>query len=314
MLHSGSIGVGVYSFLERFLIPTGLHHFIYSPFLLDSAAVEAGIRVYWAEHLSEFTTLSGSLKDAFPAGGFSLFGMTKVFSPLGIALAFYTTAKPEKKKKVIGLLAPVTLTAMAAGITEPLEFTFLFIAPVLFLVHSILAALMNATAFAFGVVGEFSSGLINWIPLNWIPLGATQWPMYLKQVIIGLIFTGLWFINFRTLILKMDLKTPGREEDDDIKLISKKEYKELTKKEGNMSVSQGKATAFLEGLGGKENIKDVTNCATRLRVTVNDESLVLSDTFFKEAGAHGVVRNGKAFQVIVGLSVPQVRSDFEALL
>lgn len=81
-----------------------------------------------------------------------------------------------------------------------------------------------------------------------------------------------------------------------------------------MSVSQGKATAFLEGLGGKENIKDVTNCATRLRVTVNDESLVLSDTFFKEAGAHGVVRNGKAFQVIVGLSVPQVRSDFEALL
>ncbi|WP_331655675.1 alpha-glucoside-specific PTS transporter subunit IIBC [Lacrimispora sp.] len=311
MKETGSLGVGVYAFCERILIPTGLHHFIYSPFLYDAAAVEGGIRAYWADHLIEFSQVTVPLKDVFPGGGFSLFGMTKVFAPIGIALAFYTTAKPEKKKDVMALMIPAVLTGMFAGITEPLEFTFLFIAPPLFLVHALLAAVMNAVTYSVGVVGEFSSGLLNWLPLNWLPLGAHQWPMYVKQVIVGLIFSGLWFITFRTLILKFDFKTPGREDEDKVKLISKREYKALKGQKNAFSVDQQKAAAFLKGLGGADNVLEVNNCATRLRVSVKNAGLVADDGYFSGAGAHGVVRRGTALQVVVGLSVPQVRSAFE---
>ena len=316
MRAAGNVGVGIYAFLEAVLIPTGLHHFIYTPFLFDSAAVEGGIRAYWAEHLTEFASLSVPLKEVFSAGGFSLFGMKKVFAPAGIALAFYTTAKPEKKKATLTRMIPVTLTAMLCGITEPLEFTFLFASPILFVVHAFLCGCMNAVAYGFGVVGEFSSGLLNWIPLNWIPLGHYQWPMYVKQMVIGLCFTVIWFVVFRTLILKFNFKTPGREDSDEIKLISKKEYKALKSSSGSvamtpMTVEQEKAAAFLLGLGGADNITEVNNCATRLRVSVKEKMLVMDDNYFKAHGAHGVVRNNTAFQIIVGLSVPQVRSVFE---
>lgn len=313
-INSGTVGVFCYSFLERILIPTGLHHFIYMPFQYDNIVVEGGIKAAWALQLPEFAMSKAPLKELFPAGGYSLFGMTKVFSPLGIAAAFYTTAKKEKKKTVLGLMIPVTLTAVVAGITEPIEFTFLFIAPILFVVHSILAGLINATAFAFGVVGEFSSGLINWAALNWIPLAANHWQTYLIQIAIGLVFTVIWFVVFRTLILKLDLKTPGREDDaDEVKLYSKAEFKEKQAATGKSKYAL-QAENYLSGLGGKDNIDSVTNCATRLRVTVKDPALVVSADEFKIMGAHGLVEKGKAFQVIVGLSVPQVREEFEKLL
>lgn len=316
MKAAGSAGVGIYAFLEAILIPTGLHHFIYSPFLFDAAAVEGGIRAYWAAHLSEFATLDIPLKQAFAAGGFSLFGMKKVFAPLGISLAFITTAKPEKRQATIARMIPVALTATLCGITEPLEFTFLFASPILFVVHAILCGLMNAIAYSFGVVGEFSSGLLQWIPLNWIPLGYYQWPMYVKQIVIGLCFTVVWFIAFRTLILKFNFKTPGREDSDEIRLISKKEYKALKSSTGavaapQLNADQEKAAAFLIGLGGADNIVEVNNCATRLRVSVKDKDKVKDDNYFKAHGAHGVVRKNTALQVIVGLSVPNVRSAFE---
>lgn len=311
---SGTIGVFCYSFLERILIPTGLHHFIYMPFTYDSIVVEGGIKAAWALQLPELANSTAPLKQLFPAAGYTLFGSTKVFSPLGIAAAFYTTAKPEKKKTVLGLMIPVTLTAMVAGITEPIEFTFLFIAPILFGVHSLLAGLLNAISFQFGVVGEFSSGLINWAALNWIPLGANHWKTYVVQIIIGLIFTVIWFVVFRTLILKLDLKTPGREDDnEEVKLYSKAEYKEK-QAAGGKSVHAQKAEHFLEALGGKDNIESVTNCATRLRVTVKDPATIAPLNTFKAIGAHGLVSKGKAVQVIVGLSVPQVREEFEKLL
>lgn len=311
---SGTFGVFCYAFLERILIPTGLHHFIYMPFLYDNIIVEGGVKAAWALSLPEFAASTESLKALFPAGGYALFGMTKVFSPLGIAAAFYTTAKPEKKKAVMGLMIPVVLTAMVAGITEPIEFTFLFIAPVLFAVHALLAGLLNAAAFQFGVVGEFSSGLINWTALNWLPLGANHWRTYVVQVVIGLIFTVIWFIVFRTLILKMDLKTPGREESSgDVKLYSKAEYKEKLASSGK-SKNAFRAENFLAGLGGAENIESVTNCATRLRVTVKDPSKVVTLEEFKLMGAHGLVSKGKALQIIVGLDVPHVREEFEKLI
>lgn len=318
---SGVIGVWVYTFLERILLPTGLHHFIYSPFIFDAAVVEGGINVYWATHLNEFATSAQSLKEMFPAGGFALHGLSKVFGSIGIAGALYATAKPNKKKIVLGLLIPATLTAVVAGITEPLEFTFLFIASVLFLVHSLLAATLSAVSFALGVVGNFGSGLIDWAALNWIPLFKYHSDTYITQIIVGLIFSVIYFIVFRYLILKFNFNTPGREDEtEETKLYSKADYKnkkgsgnkEIKEKEIDINVS--KAEKFLEALGGKDNIIDVTNCATRLRISVKDETIIEDASVFKNAGAHGLVINGKAVQVIVGLSVPTVREKFEALL
>lgn len=319
---SGVFGVWVYSFLERILIPTGLHHFIYSPFVYDNAIVQGGTAVYWPTHLSEFATSAKSLKEMYPVG-FSLSGMSKVFGSLGISLAFYKTAKPGKKKVVAGLMIPVALTAICTGITEPIEFTFLFIAPGLFVVHSLLAATVSTVSFAFGVVGDFGGGLINWFALNWIPLGRYHYNTYITQVVIGLIFSAIWYFLFKFLIEKFNLKTPGRESDDEeAKLYSKNEYKEMKEQDkGNLAEgpkvknsNATKAALFLEALGGKENIEDVTNCATRLRLTVKDQSKIAPVSEFKKAGAHGLVENGKAIQVIVGLSVPTVREEFENLL
>lgn len=308
---SGVAGVWIYTFLERILIPTGLHHFIYGPFIFGPAIVENGIAAYWAQHSADFATAAQSLKELFPAGGFALHGSSKIFGCTGIALAMYATAKPEKKKVVAGLLIPATLTAIVAGITEPLEFTFLFIAPVLFGVHALLAASLAAVSYAFGVSGNFGGGLIEWVSLNWLPFFKYHSGTYITQIVIGLCFTVIYFFVFRFLILKFNFLTPGREEDDkEAKLYTKSDYKEKKANSGN----EGKAASFLEALGGSENIQDVTNCATRLRVTVKDETKLAADGVFKAAGAHGVVRNGKAIQVIVGLSVPQVREEFEALV
>lgn len=316
---SGIFGVWLYTFLERILIPTGLHHFIYGPFIFGPAVVENGIASYWPSHLREFATTAHSLKEMFPAGGFALHGMSKIFGAPGIALAIYSTAKPEKKKLVAGLLIPATLTAIIAGITEPLEFTFLFIAPVLFLVHSILAATLSATAYAFGVVGNFGGGIIEWVAQNWLPLFKYHSGTYITQIFIGLCFTGIYYFVFRFAIQKFNFKTPGREEaDEETKLYTKADYKAkkmsdvaATKETG---INTSKAEKFLIALGGKDNIQDVTNCATRLRVSVKDEGKIAKDSVFHEAGAHGVVKNGKAIQIIVGLSVPQVREEFEGLL
>lgn len=152
------MGVWIYTFLERILIPTGLHHFIYTPFIYGPAVAEGGIVTYWAQHLGEYSQSAKPLKELFPQGGFALHGNSKIFGIPGIALAFYVTAKKEKKKLVAGLLIPVTLTAIVAGITEPIEFTFLFISPFLFAVHAVLAATMSTVMYMAGVVGNMGAG------------------------------------------------------------------------------------------------------------------------------------------------------------
>ena len=315
---SDALGVWMYTFCERILIPTGLHHFIYTPFIFGPAIVDGGIQQYWLQHLQDFATSAQSLKEMFAGAGFSLHGSSKIFGIPGIAMAIYATAKPAKKKAVAGLLIPATITAVVCGITEPLEFTFLFVAPVLFAVHAVLAATLAATFYLFGVVGSFGGGLIDALVQNWIPLFKYHSATYITQIIVGLCFTTIYFFVFRYLIVKNDYKTPGRTEDDaEDKLYSKAEYKAKIAMEGqmmNVDERDIKAAVFLEALGGKENIKDVTNCATRLRVTVIDDSLIKGVSTFTKAGAHGLVKNGHAVQVIVGLSVPQVRERFEALL
>ena len=312
VIGAGSIGVWIFIFMERVLIPFGLHHLLYFPFFYDSAIVNGGVISAWAKLLPQMAASTASLKSMAPWAWPNLTGLSKIFGCPGIALAFYATAKKEKKKQIAGLLIPITLTAIFCGITEPIEFTFLFVAPVLFVVHAVLAATLATTAYALGVVGVLSGGLIEMSALNFIPLMAAHWPTYLTLLIVGLAFTGIYFVVFRFLILKFDFKTPGREDDEEIKFHSKKEFRE--KQAASSAEKSSLAAAILEGLGGKDNIVDVTNCATRLRVNVKDETLVQSDAYFKSVGAHGLKATKKNIQVIVGLSVPSVREEFESLL
>lgn len=313
---AGALGVWVYTFLERILIPTGLHHFVYGPFIFGPAAVEGGIQVYWAQHLQEFSQSTESLKTLFPEGGFALHGNSKIFGSLGIALALYFTASPENRVKVAGLLIPATLTAVLVGITEPLEFTFLFISPLLFAVHAVLAASMATVMYLCGVVGNMGGGLLDqFLPQNWIPMFHNHAGMMFTQIAIGLAFTVLYFAIFRALILRFNLKTPGRE-DSEIKLYTKADYKTARGQTTAASpeTKLGQAAGFLQALGGASNIESINNCATRLRIALHDMAQTQSDDVFKALGAHGVVRRGNGIQVIVGLLVPQVREQLETLM
>ncbi|EUM03207.1 alpha-glucoside-specific PTS transporter subunit IIBC [Enterobacter hormaechei] len=314
---AGALGVWVYTFLERILIPTGLHHFVYGPFIFGPAAVEGGIQVYWAQHLQEFSQSIVPLKTLFPEGGFALHGNSKVFGSVGIALAIWYTASPENRVKVAGLLIPATLTAVLVGITEPLEFTFLFISPLLFAIHSVLAATMATVMYTFGVVGNMGGGLLDqFLPQNWIPMFHNHASTVFTQIGIGLCFTGIYFVVFRTLIERLNLKTPGREESE-IKLYNKADYKAArgqTTAPAAASQQVGQAAGFLQALGGAANIESINNCATRLRIALVDMTKTHSDDVFKALGAHGVVRRGNGIQVIVGLHVPQVRDQLESLM
>lgn len=208
--------------------------------------------------------------------------------------------------------------------TEPIEFTFLFIAPPLFIVHCVLAALLAMAINMVGCVGVFAGGIIEISSLNFIPLMANHWQQYAMALVVGLVFTVIWFVVFRFLIVKIDFKTPGREDDDEqVKFRSKAEYRAA--KNGELASGEGAkvdesdpyavmAAEVLELLGGADNIVDVTNCVTRLRVNVKDETLVADDPDFKSIGTSGIVKNGKGMQVIIGLKVPKVRDRFEALL
>ncbi|EOZ7471639.1 alpha-glucoside-specific PTS transporter subunit IIBC [Enterobacter hormaechei] len=314
---AGALGVWVYTFLERILIPTGLHHFVYGPFIFGPAAVEGGIQVYWAQHLQEFSQSTVPLKTLFPEGGFALHGNSKVFGSVGIALAIWYTASPENRIKVAGLLIPATLTAVLVGITEPLEFTFLFISPLLFAIHAVLAATMATVMYTFGVVGNMGGGLLDqFLPQNWIPMFHNHASAVFTQIGIGICFTGIYFVVFRTLIERLNLKTPGREESE-IKLYNKADYKAArgqTTAPAAASQQVGQAAGFLQALGGAANIESINNCATRLRIALVDMTKTQSDDVFKALGAHGVVRRGNGIQVIVGLHVPQVRDQLESLM
>ena len=314
---AGALGVWVYTFLERILIPTGLHHFVYGPFIFGPAAVEGGIQVYWAQHLQEFSQSTVPLKTLFPEGGFALHGNFKVFGSVGIALAIWYTASPENRIKVAGLLIPATLTAVLVGITEPLEFTFLFISPLLFAIHAVLAATMATVMYIFGMVGNMGGGLLDqFLPQNWIPMFHNHASTVFTQIGIGICFTGIYFVVFRTLIERLNLKTPGREESE-IKLYNKADYKAArgqTTAPAAASQQVGQAAGFLQALGGAANIESINNCATRLRIALVDMTKTQSDDVFKALGAHGVVRRGNGIQVIVGLHVPQVRDQLESLM
>lgn len=320
MLQSGYAGVWIFHFLERILIPTGLHHFIYTPFEFGPAVVNEGLKPHWIAGLTEYSNSSAPLNEQYP-NGFLLQGNIKMFGCLGIGLAMYFSTPKENRRKMLALVLPATATAVFAGITEPLEFTFLFIAPYLFLIHALLGATMVTVMNMFGVVGLMGGGLIDIAAINWIPLAASHGDTYIAQAVIGFIFTGIYFITFKFLIEKFDIQLRGRKTGEEAQLYSKKDYQDLKNGEAVVAAEssgneyEDKAVYYLEGLGGKDNIKDVTNCATRLRVTVDDPALVKDNDYFTSGQmAHGIAQSGTSVQVIVGLSVPQVREYFEGLV
>ena len=325
--NSGVIGVWIYNFLNRILIPTGLHHLVYIPFQYGPAVVAGGLQPYWLKHLTKFALSTRPLKQLAPEMGFQLWGNEKVFLAPVICLAFYATAKKSKKKQTSALLIPAALTSFFAGITEPIDFTYLFAAPVLWVIYSLLSATMNTIMFSLGVVGNFIFGSIDMAAENWIPLWANHWQTFLVQFTVGIIFAILTFFIFKFMIVKFDYATPGREKDDeDVHLLNKKEYQakkesaaaatitaQPVKKEKETDPYVERATAFLDLLGGSSNIKEISSCATRLRVTVADPDKMGSDAQFKAAKAVNVVHHGKAVQIIVGLDVAQVLEAMQEL-
>lgn len=321
--NAGGLGVWVFILLERLLIPFGLHHLLYAPIYYDSVLVSGGIYSAWANMLPELAASSKPLIELAPFAAFTATGWSKLFGCVGIALAFYKTAKPENKKKVAGLLIPVTISAVMAGVTEPIEYTFLFIAPPLFVVHAILAACLSTIMYFFGVIGVFSGGAIEMASLNWIPLMANHWPAYVKMIIIGIVAIAVWYFVFTFLIEKFDFKTPGREaKKDNVKLYTKKDYKAKkgmsdakdARKVDEKDEFQVMADEILIGLGGAENIKDFTNCVTRLRVNVNDPEKIMDNDYFKEIGTYGTSRNGNSVHVIVGTNIQYVADEFGQIL
>jgi len=327
MVSSGTPGVGIYIFLERILIPTGLHHFINQPLDFGPAIVPEGIVSYWFNHLSEIANSTGTLREAFPGGGFGFENISSLFHPIGVGAAFITTAKPENRKKTAALVIPTAITAILTSIVEPFDFTFLFLAPQLYAIHALLASLMSMIIYSLGVSAVIGGGLIANFSQFILPMWTNHKNAIFIMFGVGFVFSIIYFVLFRWLIIKFDLKTPGREANGKVKMYTKEDYKaknanDVTKdissatskiRESNNPNAQ-KASQYIDGLGGSYNISDVTNCATRLRVSVFDEKKVLNDEFFKEGGAHGVVRNGKGFQVIVGLDVPKVREFFEEII
>ena len=317
VIRSGYLGTWIYGVTERALIPFGLHHVFYMPFwqtavggtaVVDGVTVQGAQNIFFAELASKNTTVFSVEATRFMAGKFPLM----IFGLPGAALAMYRTAKPEKRKTVGGLLISAALTSMLTGITEPLEFTFLFVAPAMYVVHCIYAGLsyMLMHILNVGVGMTFSGGLID-LTLFGIMQGnaKTNW---IWIVIVGIGYFLLYYFTFYFMITKMNLKTPGREEDDEeTKLYTRSDFKAKTGvgPDGSApAVSDSVSACILEGLGGKANISDVDCCATRLRVTVLDADKV-SDATLKASGASGVVHKGNGIQVIYGPQVAVIKSN-----
>lgn len=319
IVNSGAIGIWVFEFLNRVLIPTGLHHLVYIPFQLGPAVVAGGLQPYWLKHLAEYAASTRPMAQLAPQEGFMLYGNEKVFLVPFICLAFYNTAKKSKKKQTSALMIPAALTSVLAGITEPIDFTYLFAAPVLWIIYSVMSATMNTIMYALGLRGYMSDGAIGIASMNWLPLWENHWKMYVMQFIVGIVCGIITYLIFRIMIVKFNYITPGREADDeDVKLINKKEYKQkMAAKDAGKDANDpyiARATAYLELLGGASNIEELSSCATRLRVTVADPDKVAPDSQFKANKAVNVVHHGKAIQVIVGLDVPQVLDEINDLM
>ena len=323
---SGLFGTFIYGCIERALIPFGLHHIFYMPFWqtgvggsmeIDGVTVMGAQNIFFAQLADPATTHFSEAACKFLTGKypFMMGGLP------GAAAAMYATARPEKRKEVGGLLFSVALTSFLTGITEPIEFTFLFLAPALFAIHVVFAgfAFLLCDLFDICVGTTFSDGLIDLILYGILPGQAkSNWMMLLPLFVAYFV---LYFFVFRFFIIKWDLKTPGREADGETaKLVSKDEYRAATGigvaggKAGMPANVDEKSVNILTGIGGIDNlVGDIDCCATRLRLTLVDTSKV-NEPLLKATGAGGVVLKGNGIQVIYGPSVTIVKSNFEELV
>ncbi|MGX7150284.1 PTS transporter subunit EIIC [Enterococcus ureasiticus] len=308
---AGSVGFFFYGFLNRLLLPLGLHHFLWMPLFytpLGGTAEIAG-QVYngafniWLAELgnaSQITTMHPSI------GYLSNFGSISL--PIGIAFAFWKTSRPENRKKVAALLIPTVTTAFLAGVTEPLEFLFLFLSPVLWLAHSVVYGLSLFLTNLVGINIQFDTG-INMI------INSLAFPIRLgHQYLIPIMFivTGvLEYFVFKTLIVKLNIPTLGRENLEDTAEESTAEVIEIQTQDERF---EPQIQNIVEGLGGVDNILDIINCYTRLRIDVEDESKVNLDILKEKVKASGIVDKGKHIQIIIGVGVEEEHEKVEAYM
>ena len=329
--NAGFIGSFFYGVIERALIPFGLHHVFYTPFWFGSFVdgqilvngtwqTVAGANTAYFAQLSSMTDLVGASADTmstivsgttrFMAGKFPFM----MFGLPAAAFAMYRAAAPSKRKTVGSLLLAAAITSLLTGITEPLEFTFIFVAPVLYGVHCILAGLSFMLMDIFNVfIGmTFSGGLIDFSLFGLLPAGAgvpTKWFMVL---LIGVVYAVVYYFLFYFMITKLNLKTPGRDEnEEETKLYTKADYQ--GKKGNAKSEIVEKAPAVLSALGGEENIVSVDACITRLRVEVKDKAKVDKDEL-KTLGAAGVMEVGNGIQAIFGAKADGYKNAINDIL
>ena len=318
----GPLGVGIFAFLERALEPMGLHHLLYMPIYYDNLVINDGIYATWSSLLPILSHSTRPLNELAPWAGFTATGWVKLFGLPAIAAAFYSTAKPERRAGLRAILVPAIIASVVCGVTEPLEFLFMFTHPGLFFLYAVLSSCLATTMNLFGIVGIFSGGLMEMAAFNFIPLMRTHAGSYLLALGIGLAFSLIFFVSFRALILIYDLKTPGREDH----VANRAAIDHLTgsgfakeqspNDEVNSRSDQDHVLAerVIQLLGGVGNIVGATNCATRLRVEVADPSIVADNAAFVAAGAKGLIITGKTAQVIIGISVPRVKEHFDQIM
>ncbi len=320
VLASGYAGTFIYGLLERALIPFGLHHVFYMPFwqtavggtaIIDGVTVTGAQNIFFAELASKSTTVFSVSATRFMAGKFPFM----MFGLPGAALAMYQCAKPEKKKAAGGLLLSAALTAFLTGITEPLEFTFIFVALPMYAVHCVLAGLsfMLMHILNVGVGMTFSGGLIDLVLFGVMQGNAkTHW---VWVVVVGAVYFVLYYIIFRFMISKFDYKTPGRDDAEEVKLYTRADVNARSAASGSTAPAGDDPVSalILEGLGGAANLSDVDCCATRLRCTVKDTALVKQDVL-KASGASGVICKGNGVQVVYGPKVAVIKAKLEDYL
>ena len=320
VLASGYAGTFIYGLLERALIPFGLHHVFYMPFwqtavggtaIIDGMTVTGAQNIFFAELASKSTTVFSVSATRFMAGKFPFM----MFGRPGAALAMYPCAKPEKKKAAGGLLLSAALTAFLTGITEPLEFTFIFVALPMYAVHCVLAGLsfMLMHILNVGVGMTFSGGLIDLVLFGVMQGNAkTHW---VWVVVVGAVYFVLYYIIFRFMISKFNYKTPGRDDAEEVKLYTRADVNARSAASGSTAPAGDDPVSALivEGLGGTDNLSDVDCCATRLRCTVKDAALVRQDVL-KASGASGVICKGNGVQVVYGPKVAVIKAKLEDYL
>lgn len=320
---SGYVGTLIFGLIKRALIPFGLHHVFYMPFWQTAVGgtmevagqmVQGGQNIFFAQ-LADSANVAHFSADAtrYFSGEF----IFMIFGLPGAALAMYRCAKPEKKRAAGGLLLSASLACMMTGITEPLEFSFLFAAPALFAVQVVLAGSCYMIAHILNVaVGlTFSGGFLDFFLFG--ILQGNEKTSWLRVIPAGIIYFFLYYFIFRFLIVKFDFKTPGREEDTaEIKLYTRADVnarKDGAEKETAAADTDSVSAAITNGLGGRKNISDVDCCATRLRCTVKRPELV-NDALLKSTGASGIVHKGNGVQVIYGPHVTVIKSNLEDYL